>query len=513
MEETTTSTILLVAKIGAMVGLGFGSLILGMLPLIVGRYRMNHRQKRHRGISSNSSTCTSTSVSNAFSSSVNSASSTTDSQGLHTSLLLCFGGGVLLFTTFLHLAPEVRASVERHQTNGQLPTLGTLSLSELLFCGGFFLVYLVEEAVHAALTGKPESSEALLYRTVSVRRCNSQTGASATTSTGSTTTVSTTTKSTWREDNDESLDDTESNKRSGHRLEDHRDGKHDKTLPAIFILSSPTALAADRRRNDAESNNYPRTKHGEHKHTAITKNTSVQGLLTVLALSFHAIFEGLAVGLEPSIGSVVYLAAAIATHKLVISFCVGMELYVAGASTRTTLGYLTIFSMVTPIGIAVGLALGHFKNDSENLGPTPTILQGMAAGTLLYVVFFEVLARERANEKSGLLQLSAIIIGFMLMLGLQIATAHSHSHSHSHGSHSHVHGQEDEHHHDDDDDHELDSHEHKHSNTSSERLLTDTIGRVTENIAEAFSNLLSASMKGVPSRDGNETTISRTDRS
>ena len=74
--------------------------------------------------------------------------------------------------------------------------------------------------------------------------------------------------------------------------------------------------------------------------------------------------------------------------------------------------------MVLPLG----LALGHFKNDSENLGPTPTILQGMAAGTLLYVVFFEVLARERANEKSGLLQLTAIIIGFMLMLGLQIAS-------------------------------------------------------------------------------------------
>lgn len=70
MEETTTSTILLIAKIGAMVGLGFGSLFLGMLPLIVGRYRINHRQKRHRGISSNSSTCTSTSVSNASSSSV-----------------------------------------------------------------------------------------------------------------------------------------------------------------------------------------------------------------------------------------------------------------------------------------------------------------------------------------------------------------------------------------------------------------------------------------------------------
>lgn len=337
---------------------------------------------------------------------------------------------MLLFTTFLHLAPEVRESVERHQSNGQLPTLGTLGLAELLFCGGFFLVYLVEEAVHAVLTGKPESSETLLYRTVSVRRCNNnQTGPS--TMSDSTTTVSTT-RSAWKDQDDqEDKENRTSLERSKIQLDELRNHvvKDDKVLPAIFVLSP--ALPSEGRQVERHSDpelamsklNYPSIRHHHHpQHGTMTQNTSVQGLLTVLALSFHAIFEGLAVGLEPSISSVVYLAAAIATHKLVISFCVGMELYVAGASTRATLGYLSIFSMVTPIGIGIGLALSHFKNDSENLGPTPTILQGMAAGTLLYVVFFEVLARERANEKSGLLQLVAIIVGFALMLGLQIAS-------------------------------------------------------------------------------------------
>lgn len=341
---------------------------------------------------------------------------------------------MLLFTTFVHLAPEVRASVESHQSNGQLPDLGTLGLAELIFCSGFFLVYLVEEAVHAALTGKPESSEALLYRTVSVRRCNNnQTGPSGSSiSNGSISTVSTTRSTAWKD-----INDTEDNKdRLKLHLGDSRNptGKDNKVLPAVFVL--PVALSNEgrqvvQRHSDLELampelsypvNHHHSHDHHHHQHGAMMQNTSVQGLLTVLALSFHAIFEGLAVGLEPSISSVAYLAAAIATHKLVISFCVGMELYVAGASTRTTIGYLVIFSMVTPIGIAVGLVLDHFKNDSENLGPTPTILQGMAAGTLLYVVFFEVLARERANEKSGLLQLVAIIIGFTLMLGLQIAS-------------------------------------------------------------------------------------------
>lgn len=46
----------------------------------------------------------------------------------------------------------------------------------------------------------------------------------------------------------------------------------------------------------------------------------------------------------------------------------------------------------------------------------------MAAGTLLYVVFFEVLARERENRHSGIWQLLAILTGFAVMFVLQTAS-------------------------------------------------------------------------------------------
>ena len=308
--------------------------------------------------------------------------------------------------------------MERHQSNGQLVTLGALSLAELLFCGGFFFVYLVEEAVHAALTNKPESSETLLYRTVSVRRCNNNNNNNNPGGTSTATPTATRAcKRTSGNCNDNEKDKVENDKAHCHNLDLHNKARKDKVLPAIFLLSSPSEAQME-----AENIKYDLESLSKEENRTKKAENSVRGLLTVLALSFHAIFEGLAVGLEPSLSSVVYLAAAIATHKLVIAFCVGMELYVAGTSSKTILGYLSVFSMVTPLGIVVGLALGHFKNDSENLGPVPTILQGMAAGTLLYVVFFEVLARERANEKSGLLQLAAILVGFMLMLGLQIAS-------------------------------------------------------------------------------------------
>lgn len=44
----------------------------------------------------------------------------------------------------------------------------------------------------------------------------------------------------------------------------------------------------------------------------------------------------------------------------------------------------------------------------------------MAAGTLLYVVFFEVLSREKDNRHSGIWQLLAILAGFLVMFALQV---------------------------------------------------------------------------------------------
>ena len=46
--------------------------------------------------------------------------------------------------------------------------------------------------------------------------------------------------------------------------------------------------------------------------------------------------------------------------------------------------------------------------------------EGIAAGTLLYVVMFEVLNRERDKDLPGLLQLTAVLIGFTLMLLIEV---------------------------------------------------------------------------------------------
>lgn len=70
-------------------------------------------------------------------------------------LILNFGGGVLLCTTFLHLLPEVREGVERLTEDGTLekntPVAGLLA--ELIMCAGFFFMYSIEELVHGFAGG------------------------------------------------------------------------------------------------------------------------------------------------------------------------------------------------------------------------------------------------------------------------------------------------------------------------------------------------------------------------
>lgn len=73
-------------------------------------------------------------------------------------------------------------------------------------------------------------------------------------------------------------------------------------------------------------------------------------------------------------------------------------------------------------GIGIGIILSNVENQ-ENV--VCVALQGMAAGTLLYVVFFEVLARERDNNHSGVWQLLAILVGFMFMFTLQTFSEYS----------------------------------------------------------------------------------------
>lgn len=147
---------------------------------------------------------------------------------------------------------------------------------------------------------------------------------------------------------------------------------------------------------------------------------AIRGFLLVFALSFHSIFEGMAIGLQPTLKDIWFLFAAVTIHELAIMFCIGLEMLASSMRVKLFVAYMVTLGLITPIGVAIGIVITEYFDD-----PTPShtltiaILQGVAAGTLLYVTFLEVLERERGKPGNGLVKLLAVFLGFVLLSAME----------------------------------------------------------------------------------------------
>ena len=66
---------------------------------------------------------------------------------------------------------------------------------------------------------------------------------------------------------------------------------------------------------------------------------------------------------------------AVATHKYVISFCVGMELYNADTPKKIYAAYMLVYALMTSIGIAIGIVITTVTENDPNYLLTTGILQ------------------------------------------------------------------------------------------------------------------------------------------
>lgn len=165
---------------------------------------------------------------------------------------------------------------------------------------------------------------------------------------------------------------------------------------------------------------HPVDTHKDHSHIPLTFDTDstiaiIRGFLLILALSLHALFEGLAIGLESSPRAVWYMFGAVSAHKMVIAFCVGIELITSGLKTLIVIAYVFTFAVVSPIGMGIGIIVSTADEAENNL--VSVTLQSLAAGTLLYVVFFEIL---QGDKKNGIIQFTSVFFGFVIMFGITL---------------------------------------------------------------------------------------------
>ncbi|XP_063981895.1 protein zntD [Diachasmimorpha longicaudata] len=291
---------------------------------------------------------------------------------LYLSALLCFGGGVLLGTSMLHMLPEAKED---------LPDYG-----ELVFCCGFLLLYLVDEIAHYFLmtsdgAGHSHGHDEYSQNYAPTRRSSYQ---------------------------------------NCHEGFLHRNPEFEPN-----VLSTHSNFFA-RKKSTHQYGTVPSAPqtgdeeesflcHGPHVEPCA--NSSTSHIALALALTIHSILEGLAIGLQKEIDEVFLLIGAVVSHKLVMAFCLGLELAESASTVCRYTSAMLFFAGGSSLGIGLGMLAFSLETASGKI--ILSVLQGLAGGTLLYVTVSEVLPRERARwhnsprSSPGLVQFFSTAFGFV----------------------------------------------------------------------------------------------------
>ena len=282
------------------------------------------------------------------------------------SFLNCFAAGVFLGTCLLDLFPGVRDKIA--DGLNQLDIVSSFPLSEFIMAFGLFLIMIVEQIVlHAKDRHRENNSQQrrslLSNNTNHYRTCAQKISDRATTN---------------------------------------------NTHSDVGFAPLPT--------NDTDSDDG----HDHASEVQIDDNHTMRSIVLVMALSLHSVFEGLAVGLQKTTAAVLSIFAALALHKTVLAFSLGLNLVQTNLSVKNIIKSNLLFAVTSPIGIGAGIGLMDIASPVVH-SLLNGILQGIASGTFLYVVFFEILPHEfnsKENQPDRLLKLLCLLVGFATVTGL-----------------------------------------------------------------------------------------------
>ena len=84
-----------------------------------------------------------------------------------------------------------------------------------------------------------------------------------------------------------------------------------------------------------------------------------------------------------------YMFAAVAAHKFVIAFCIGVELIASKTRTYLSVIYVCTFAVVSPLGIGIGMCLVGGGSAAAS-GILPVLLQ---VDNAIYIEFLVITRR------------------------------------------------------------------------------------------------------------------------
>jgi hypothetical protein len=70
---------------------------------------------------------------------------------------------------------------------------------------------------------------------------------------------------------------------------------------------------------------------------------------------------------------------------------------------------------MSPIGILIVIIAEESLDSESESNPIVILLSAISSGTILFIVFFEILQKERVSKLSGIIELVCMAIGFGIM--------------------------------------------------------------------------------------------------
>jgi zinc transporter 1/2/3 len=174
-------------------------------------------------------------------------------------------------------------------------------------------------------------------------------------------------------------------------------------------------LFADKNNIDLDDDTKEAMLENGHSHAAQDKGSkwcscNLTPVVLMIALSTHAVFEGIAVGLVKETSDLWTYIIAIGLHKWAAAMSLGISMSKNFVDeTRTMYVLLLIFSFATPIGISIGMIV----SDGSEL--TDIIFSSLAAGTFVYIACSEVIVEEFSTPNYKWIKMLAFLLGAVLI--------------------------------------------------------------------------------------------------
>ena len=357
------------------------------------------------------------------------------------SLLTCFSGGVFFATSITTLLPEAREKMEEVYEMWDFDS--EYPLSELLVGVGFLLILTFENLSHlccSAHNSNTASKESKRYyyeneshskvpenaivctkfMTVNTMdfegsdKVRLNVAAKRSTNIEKYTVISNDQTFDTKPENkgdktkptvDEAIDESKSNFHrtnvdlyGSHRLNGEISGFKIGEQSNVDALVSKTA--------DLDNNSHQ-------------NKSKIRGLVLLIALSLHMVFDGLAIGLLEEDKKVWTLILALSIHKVLVFLSVGIETFELMKSLPKSVLVMFFFALVSPIGIAIGVAVTESEDELAQ-SVASAVLQSIATGTFIYVTFFEILQKEYEGGPPGMTKVLFTVVGFALIAGVKV---------------------------------------------------------------------------------------------